>query len=82
MGLCFGAWGEASKDVHTLVDVLAKSRLKHQLQDAGRPDEGSDNELAVITGQIRRTLSQTVVKSQVNCLLSRIHQVGPGNKCC
>ena len=80
MGLCFGAWGEASKDVHTLVDVLAKSRLKHQLQDAGRPDEGSDNELAVITGQIRRTLSQTVVKSQVNCLLSRIHQVGPGNK--
>ena len=80
MGLCFGAWGEGSKDVHELVDVIAKSRLKHQLLDEGRPDEGSDNELALITGQVRRMLSQTAVKAQVSCLLSRIHQVGPGNK--
>ena len=31
-------------------------------------------------GQIRRRLSVTAVKAQVGCLLSRIHQVGPGNK--
>ena len=80
MGLCFGAWGEGSRDVHELVDVLAKSRLKAQMLEVGRHDEGSNNELALVTGQIRRKLSETVVKSQVNCLLSRLHQVGPGNK--
>ena len=47
----------------------------------GRPDQGSDNELALIVEQIRRRLSVTAVKAQVGCLLlSRIHQVGPGNK--
>ena len=51
-----------------------------QLLDEGRLDEGSDNELALITGQVRRMLSQTAVKAQVSCLLSRIYQVGPGNK--
>ena len=80
MGLCFGAWGEGSRDVHDLVDVLAKSRLKAQMLEVGRHDEGSNNELAQVTGQIRRKLSETVVKSQVNCLLSRLHQVGPGSK--
>ena len=46
----------------------------------GRPDEGSDNEKALIVGQIRRILSATAVKAQVQCLLARLHQVGPGNK--
>ena len=30
-------------------------------------------------GQIRRRLSMAAVKSQVDCLLGKIHQVGPGN---
>ena len=50
------------------------------MQQDGRPDQGSDNELALIVGQIRRRLSVTAVKAQVGCLLSRVHQVGPGNK--
>ena len=50
------------------------------MQQDGRPDQGSDNELALIVGEIRRRLSVTAVKAQVGCLLSRIHQVGPGNK--
>ena len=80
VGLCFGAWGEGSRDVHMLVDILSKSRLKHQMLEQGRPDGGSDNELALIVSQIRRKLSLTAVKAQVSCLLSRLHQVGPGNK--
>jgi len=36
MGLCFGAWGEGSKDVHELVDVIAKSRLKHQVDPGNK----------------------------------------------
>ena len=80
IGLCFGAWGEGSDDVHSLVETLAQCRLRFQMQQDGRPDQGSDNELALIVGQIRRRLSVTAVKAQVGCLLSRIHQVGPGNK--
>ena len=53
MGLCFEAWGEGSRYVHELVDVLAKSRLKAQMLEVGRHDEGSNNELALVTGQIR-----------------------------
>ena len=34
----------------------------------------------MITAQIRRRLSQVVVKAQVECLLNRLHQVGPGSK--
>ena len=78
LGLCFGAWGEASEEVHRLVQVLAESRLKFQGLQQGRP--GSDQELAVLVGQVRRRLSMAAVKAQVDCLLAKLHQVGPGNK--
>ena len=77
IGLCFGAWGEASVDVHNLIHTLAESRLNFQGLKAGKPR--SKHELGVIVGQLRRRLSQAAVKAQVDCLLSRIHQVGPGN---
>jgi hypothetical protein len=77
IGLCFGAWGEASNDVHKLVQTLAESRLRFQGLKEGRPR--SKQELGLIVGQVRRRLSLAAVKSQVDCLLSRIHQVGPGN---
>ena len=80
MGLCFGAWEEASQDVHTLVDILARARLKFQVLSEGRPDGGSDQELAMVVAQIRRLLSVVAIKAQVGCLLGRLHQVGPGNK--
>ena len=78
IGLCFGAWGEASEDVHKLVQIISESRLRYQGFQRGRP--GSEHELGVIVGQVRRRLSMAVMKSQVDCLLSKIHQVGPGNK--
>ena len=77
IGLCFGAWGEASTDVHNLVQTLAEARLKFQGLKEGRPR--SKQELGLIVGQVRRRLSLAAVKAQVDCLLSRIHQVGPGN---
>ena len=80
MGLCFGAWGEANQDVHDLVEILARARLKFQVLSEGRPDGGSDQELAMIVAQIRRLLSVSAIKAQVGCLLGRLHQVGPGNK--
>ena len=30
-------------------------------------------------GQIRRRLSMAAVQAQVDCLLSKLHQLGPGN---
>ena len=78
LGLCFGAWGEASEGVHQLVQTLAESRLKFQGLQRGRP--GSDQELGILVSQVRRRLSLVAVKAQVECLLSKLHQVGPGNQ--
>ena len=77
LGLCFGAWGEASEGVHQLVQTLGESRLKYQGLQRGRP--GSDQELGLLVGQVRRRLSMVAVKAQVDCLLAKLHQVGPGN---
>ena len=77
----FGAWGEASEDVHLLVHDLAAARLKHMQVMEGRrrwerrSDEG---ELAVLTGQVRRWLSLEGVRSQARCLLDRVAGLGPG----
>ena len=78
LGLVFGATGEASEGVHKLVTNLAESRLNAKERTRGRP--GSKQELGLITSQIRRRLSQTVIKAQVECLLSRLHLIGPGSK--
>ena len=78
LGLVFGAWGEASEGVHTLIEIMATSRLNSQERTRGRP--GNKQELGLITAQIRRRLSQVVIKAQVNCLLNRLHLIGPGSK--
>ena len=78
LGLCFGAWGEASEGVHQLVQHLAESRVASLGLQRGRP--AGNEELGLCVGQIGRRLSMAAIKSQVNCLLSKLHQVGPGNK--
>ena len=78
LGLCFGAWGEANEGVHQLVQSLAESRIKFLGLQRGRP--GSDQELGICVGQIRRRLSMVAIKAQVDCLLGKLHQVGPGNR--
>ena len=78
LGLCFGAWGEDSEGVHQLIQGLAESRVTFLGLQRGRP--GSEEELGMCVGQIRRRLSMAVVKAQVTCLLAKLHQVGPGNK--
>ena len=34
----------------------------------------------MLVGQVRRQLSLAAVKGTVECLLSKLHQVGPGNQ--
>ena len=77
----FGAWGEASKDVHLLVKDLASSRAKHQQQLEGRwrwCRRSEEAEIAVLTGQVRRLLSLEGVRSQARCLLDRLRGLGAG----
>ena len=72
-----------SQDVHTLVHTLATARQKYQLvlegRDRWRWSRVSDaGELAILTGQIRRSLSLEGVRSQARCLLSRLDGIGAG----
>ena len=77
----FGAWGEASEDVHQLVHDLATARLQHMrvLEGRQRWERRSEaGELAILTGQSRRWLSLEDVRSQARCLLDRVGALGAG----
>ena len=77
----FGAWGEASEDVHLLVHDLATSRARHQQLLEGRQrwsKRSEEAEVAILTGQVRRMLSIEGVRSQARCLLDRLRSLGAG----
>ena len=77
-GLVVGPWGEGSKDLHSLVKTLGDTKLAARARAMGR--EGSDNELGVIIGQIRKFLSVAFVRAQNLCLLNRLGFLGEGAK--
>ena len=77
-GLVVGPWGEGSKDLHSLVKVLGETKLAGRARAMGR--EGSDNELGVIIGQIRKFLSAAFIRAQSLCLLNRLGFLGEGAK--
>ena len=76
MGLVVGVFSEGSQDLHELVQKLAESKVNAQGLRLGR--EGTAEELGVVVGQIRRSLSTTSVRAQAQCFLSRMNCVGPG----
>ena len=77
-GLVLGAFQEASKDVHSLLDILADSRVKAMGLARGR--EGTDQERAAILSGFRRQLSMTAAKAYSACLLDRLGRIGEGNR--
>ena len=77
----FGAWGEASEDIHQLVKDIATTRVQHQRQLEGRwrwSRRSEEAEVAILTGQVRRLLSTEGVRSQARCLLDRVRGLGAG----
>ena len=76
MPLCFGSHAEGSAEVHNLIDILAMARLKKVGLQRGRP--GSDQELAIITSQLRRRISAATIRASFTLLLERLSQVGEG----
>ena len=81
----FGAWNEASPDVHTgLVHTLAKARLKKEelLEGGGGRRQRMTEEaaLALLTGQVRRSLSLVAARATARCLLDRLEVLGSGGR--
>jgi hypothetical protein len=76
MPLCFGGHSEGSEEVHNLINILATARLKKVGLQRGRP--GSDQELAIITSQLRRRISAATVRASFTLLLERMAKVGEG----
>ena len=79
-GWCFGAWGEASEDVHHLVQRLADGRLLVADLQPGRrrPQRSKEAERAALVGQIRRQLAFKAVQQQSKLLLDRLQLLGDG----
>jgi len=75
-GLVFGAFGEASKDVHDLVQRLADSRVARKGLSRGRVC--AKGEKSVVVGQLRRALSVATVKAQAESLVGKLEWVGEG----
>ena len=71
-----GAFGEGSEDLHTLVQTMAESKVNAMGLARGR--EGTDAELGIVVGQIRRMLSTAGIRAQAQCLLTRMANVGEG----
>ena len=77
-GLVVGPWGDVSKDMHQLIKVLAENKLAAKARSLGR--EMSENELGVITTQIRKYLATAFIRAQSLCLLNRLCFLGEGAK--
>ena len=73
--LVWGAFGEASEDVHRLVAVLAECRVRTLTL---RGDTPGPHQLGLETTVIRRRLSSAAVKAANSCLIGRLSQIGEG----
>ena len=67
--LVVGPWADCSKDLHELIKLLGKQRVKAQARARGRP--APDREQGIVVSQIRRVLSTTFDRAHKTCLLSR-----------
>ena len=79
----FGAWNEASADVHSLVHTLAAARLKQEELLAGGRRRHQATEVAALarlTGQVRRSLSLVAARATSRCLLDRLEVLGSGDR--
>jgi hypothetical protein len=76
LDLCFGAYGEGSPGVHTIVALLAACRVR-TLALRGR--EPAPHQLGIEVSTIRRRLSTAAVRANSTLLLVRMGQVGEGS---
>ena len=79
-GWCFGAWGEVSGEVHSLVQKIAKKKQELAPTQPGRrgPVRSKEAQLATLVASVRRDLSHKAVQQQSKLLLDRLRLLGDG----
>ena len=65
-----GAWQEGTKDLHSLLDLLADMKVRRMGLAMGR--ELSDRERAKVLSDYRRILSVTAARATSGCLIGRV----------
>ena len=80
-GIIFGNWGEVSEATHSLVDILATSRVRIGEPQSTRKGKlmSEESAKAIAVGYIRRQLGVVAVKAQSLSLLGRLEGLGPGS---
>ena len=63
-------------DLHSLVRTIAETKVAARSRARGW--QGSDQELGLVMGEIRRALSLDFVRAQALCLLTRLTYLGDG----
>ena len=76
--LVMGTFQEGSKDLHSLLDLMADSKLR--ARGLARGMEGSEQERSIILLNLRRELSTAGAKAQSACLLGRVARLGEGHR--
>ena len=81
-GWVFGPWGEASLEVHGLVQRVARARVDVLDQQPGRRGSAKTREvqLSSLVSWVRRQLSFLAVQQQQRLLLGRQQLLGDGAK--
>jgi hypothetical protein len=79
-GIVFGSFGEAIEAVHSLVEILATSRVRVAGPQKGRRGmvRSEEGEKSIAVGYIRRTLSLAGIRAQSHSLLGRLEGLGRG----
>ena len=79
-GWVFGAWGECSDEVHTMVLKLAEAKVQRAATLPGRGllFKSREAQLAGEVAFVRRRLSFTAVQQQARLLLDRLQLLGEG----
>ena len=73
--LVAGAWGEGSKDLHSLIEICVESEVQHLIRSTGQAE--MEGQRSVLTSQFRRLISTGIVRAQAQCLLSRVGVISP-----
>ena len=74
--LAWGAYGEASDDVHKLVSILAQCRVRTM---ARRGEAPPAHQMGLEIAGIRRRLSTAAIRAANTVLIARMSQVGEGS---
>ena len=73
-GLVFGAYGEASADVHDLLSLAATAQAEHLWRESGARSAAEMR--ALLIGRARRRVGMAVVQAMARHRLARVPYVG------